>query len=372
MKHLGKAAIALTLAAGATHAGGLDRTYTPVDILWEDGNYAELSFGFVMPDLTGNDNIGNSVANVADDFGFAGAGIKLDWGTRYSFALIYDQPYGADTLYGGNPATTLLAGTAADAETQALTALLKVQATDRIALYGGPRVVKAEGEITLSGLAYGPASGYNVKFSSDTGVGYVVGGAYEIPDIAFRAALTYHSAVDLDMNSVENIPVGVGGPGFAIPTGPTSTETPQSLALEVQTGIAKDTLAFGSIRWSEWSAFSLTPPGLGSNLAELDDTTTFELGIGRRFSEKFSASISVSYEDGGSDSLVSPLTPVNGQTAVQLGGKYQITEKIALSGGIRYTMFGNALPEVGTPDTAVASFRNNDALSAGLKLGINF
>ena len=372
MKHSVMAAAALSLAAGATHAGGLDRTYTPVDILYEDGNYAELSFGFVSPELSGSDLLGNQISNVADEFSLFGAGVKLEFGGPFSFALLYDQPYGADTQYGGNPATTMLGGTGADAETQALTALLKYQANERVSLYGGLRAVRAEGEITLSGLAYGPANGYNVKFSSDTGVGYVLGGAYEIPDIAFRAALTYHSAVDLDMNSIENIPVTAGGPGFPIPTAATNTETPQSIALDVQTGIAANTLLFGGIRWSEWSAFTLTPPLLGANLAQLDDVTTYEIGIGRKFNDKLSASIAISYEEGGSDNLVSPLAPTNGQTAISVGAKYKISDAVSLSGGVRYTMFGNALPETGTPDTPRGSFRSNDAISAGLKLGINF
>lgn len=369
--HFALTATVLTVTAGAAQAGGLDRSYTPTELIFEQGNYAELSFGYVSPDISGTDNLGNSIANIADEFGLFGAGVKLEFGGPFSFALIYDQPYGADTLYGGNPATTLLAGTSADAESHALTALLKYK-SGRVSIYGGPRIVETEGEITLSGLAYGPASGYNVKFQSDTGVGYVIGSAYEIPDIAFRAALTYHSEVDLGMNSIENIPTAAGGPGFAIPTGPTITTTPQSLALDVQSGIAKDTLLFGSIRWSEWSAFSLTPPGLGANLAELDDTITYEIGVGRKFSDKFSASFSISYEDGGDDNLVSPLAPTNGQTAASLGGEYQITDAVALSGGIRYTMFGNSLPEVGTPDTPVGTFRNNDAISAGLKLGYSF
>jgi long-subunit fatty acid transport protein len=391
MKQLALAASALTMAAGTAGAGGLDRSYTPIDMIFEKGNYAELSFGFVQPTLTGSDVLGNPIANVAGDFGLAGAAIKMQMTDKLSFALIYDQPYGAETRYGGNPATTMLGGTSADAETHALTALLKYQATDRISVYGGPRSVKANGNITLSGLSYASFNGYNVNFSSDTGYGYVVGGAYEIPDIAFRAALTYHSAVDLSMVATETFPAAVGGPvGIGLTQGVTETETPQSISLDVQSGIAKNTLLFGSVRWSEWSAFTLTPPGRNlnlptglpapapatvnapGNLASLDDTITYEIGVGRRFNDKLSGSFSISYEAGGSDNLVSPLAPTNGQTAFSIGAKYQINDMVSLSGGVRYTMFGNAQPETGTPDTARGFFQDNDAISAGLKLGINF
>ncbi|MDR9395107.1 OmpP1/FadL family transporter [Roseovarius sp. SYSU LYC5161] len=375
MKTTALAAATFGIAAGAAQAGGLDRSYTPVDLIFEKGNYAELSFGYTDPDLTGNDVLGNAISNVGGSFGIAGAGLKLDFGDKLSFGLIYDQPYGSDILYGGNPATTMLAGTRAKTESNALTALLKYRATDRFSVYGGPRLLHAEGEVSLSGLAYGPFSGYDVNFASDNGVGFVAGAAYEIPDIAFRASLTYHSAIDLGMVTTETFPATAPVPvptTVPLTTGNTDVEVPQSIELALQTGIAKNTLAFGSIRWSEWEAFTLTPPAFGTNLAQIDNATTYELGLGRRFTEKFSASISARYEAGGDDDLVSPLAPTNGQTSLSIGGEYQLTEAVSLSGGIRYTWLGDALPETGTPDTQRATFVNNDAISAGLKLGVHF
>lgn len=168
---------ALSLGAATAHAGGLDRTYTPIDIIFEQGNYAELSFAYSWPDLTGTDVLGNGISNVGNNFGMFGAGVKIDFNDRLSMALIFDQPYGADVEYGGNPAATMLGGTLAEAETDALTALLKYRVTDRISIYGGPRIVKAEGKITLSGLSYGPANGSDFSFSSDTGIGTVLGAA---------------------------------------------------------------------------------------------------------------------------------------------------------------------------------------------------
>ncbi|MEQ9259921.1 MAG: outer membrane protein transport protein [Roseovarius sp.] len=370
MKKLSLAATGLVLGASAATAGGLDRSYTPVDLIFEKGSYAELSYGFTMPDLTGSDFLGNAIGNVGSDYGIWGAGLKLQFNEQWSFSLIFDQPYGADTSYAGNPATSLLAGTGATADSNALTAILKYQATDRFSVYGGPRVVRADGTISLSGLAYGPLSGYQVNFNSNDGLGYVLGAAYERPELGMRISATYHSAVDLDFQTAENIPTTAGGLGFYVPTGITATQTPQSFELAAQTGLNPRTLLFGSVRWSEWSAFSLNPPSPVPNLAELDDTWTYEIGVGRRFTDKFSGSVAFSYEPGGSDSLVSPLAPTNGQTAVTVGGKYQVTDRISFSGGLRYTMLGNALPETGTPDTPRGSFRNNDALSVGFKIGI--
>lgn len=365
-------AVALAFGAGTAAAGGLDRNYTPIDLIFDNGSFSEISYGFAMPDASGVDLLGNPTGNVTGDFGVLGAAIKIDFGERLTFALISGQSYGADTFYGGAPAGTLLGGTFAKAEGASLTALLKYRIDDRFSVYGGPRVVRADGAIGLSGLAYAKfkLSGYNVRFNSDTGTGFVVGAAYEIPEYALRVSGTYHSPIDLNFSTVENIPVAAGGTGTPVGTGITPSEAPQSFKLAAQTGINKNTLVFGSVRWSEWEVFTLSPPSGVGNLAQLDNAWTYELGMGRRFTDRFSGSVAVSYEPGGPDSLVSPLTPINGQTAISLGGKYKLTDTIDVSGGVRYTWLGDAVPEVGTPDTPVARFRNNNALSMGIKLRV--
>ncbi|MFN3209583.1 MAG: OmpP1/FadL family transporter [Roseovarius sp.] len=371
MKRIALAATTLGLATGAAHAGGLDRTYTAIDPLFEQGNYAELSFGYTMPDVTGSDlgvppGVGapNATGNVAGDYSTAGFAFKVDFNEKLSMAMIYDQPYGADTFYGGNPAATLLGGTSADAETHALTALVRYKFTDRISAYIGPRFVNAEGDITIAGLAYGPANGANFRFGNTSGTGYVVGAAYEVPEIALRASLTYHSPVDLSFRTTETIP---GAGTFSTIT---NSETPESWELSVQSGINQSTLVFGSIRHSMWSDFTLTPTVFGNNLASFDDITTYEIGVGKRFTDRFSGSITISYEDTSGDDLVSPLGPTNGQTGITVGGKYKLTDALDISAGVRYTMLGDGVPQTG--GVPRGSFDNNDAISVGVKMGYHF
>ena len=362
---------ALALSAGVATAGGLDRSYTSIGILFEAGNYAELSYGFTTPEVDGVDTLGNPIANVAADVGMVGGGFKVDMNEKLSLALIFDQPYGADVQYGGNPAGTMLGGTLADAESNALTMLAKYRISDRFSLYGGPRVVRAKGDITLSGGAYGPLSSYQVNLASDQGYGFVAGAAYEIPDIALRASLTYHSAVDLSFRSTETIPVAAGGTGLPVVTGNTKSELPQSVKLEVQSGIAANTLLFGSVRWSEWEAFRIDPPSpQAPNLASLDDQLTYELGIGRQFTSKLSGRLSISYEPGGPDDLVSPLSPTDGRTSVTVGGKYKLSESVDISGGVVHTWLGNARAQ--TANTPRATFTDNTATTFGLKIGVHF
>lgn len=355
------------LAAAPALAGNLDRNKTPIDLVFEEGNRAEMTITAVAPKVTGRDSLGTQVGDVAVDFANVSAALLFQMTEKLSFAMIYDQPYGTDTQYGGSPATTMVGGAIAQADSDALTVLFRYDITDRIALYGGPRLVGAGGDITLSGLAYGAINGYQVKFKTDRALGYVVGAAYEIPDIAFRAALTYHSAIDLDMQTIETFP------GAApVATGATPTILPQSIKLQIQSGVAQDTLIFGSARWSEWSKFTLDPNSPVTNLAILEDAWTYEIGVGHRFTDRFSARLSYTYEHEEGSRLVSPLAPAKGNQTVTLGGAYQLTPQVDIAGGISYTWLGKAMLETFPPNVVRGTFANNGAFGAGLRLGVSF
>lgn len=368
MKKFAAAAVALGATSTAALAGGLDRSGTPVDILFAEGNRAELTFSFTSPSISGVDFLGNGTGNVADTFENYGAAFKGDLTEKLSLAIIYDEPYGADIRYNGDPAASLLGGTRADADSSAITALVRYKFTDRFSIYGGPRFVEASGGITLNGLAFAAAglNGFNFEFSDASGIGGVFGAAYEIPDIALRASLTYHTPVDLELGTTI-FPSG----GGVLPIPDTETELPQSIELSVQSGIAENTLLFGSFRWSDYSEFSLDPLGPVPNLAQFEDVFTYEIGVGRRFTDKFSGSLAFIYEEAG-DNLVSPLGPTSGFFAIAVGAKYDVNESFDISGGVRYTFLNDSFAEVGTPDTPVAEFENNEAISVGVRLGYNF
>lgn len=359
--------LALATFATTATAGNLDRNKTPIDIIFESGNRAELSFGYVSPSVSGTDTLGNATGNVGNAFGLASGALKLQFSKGFSLAAIYDQPYGTDIEYSGDPASTQLGGTAATAETDALTVMLRYDVSDRIMVYGGPRVVSAKGNISPSGLALGPLDGYNLRLSPNQGIGYVVGAAYAIPETAFRVALTYHSAVNLELPSTETFP---GGAPVAI--GPTKLTLPQSAKLQIQSLIAGNNLAFGSIRWSDWRTFEIDPPSATPNLAETSDAWTYEIGIARQFTEKFSASLAFSYERRVDNTPISPLAPTGGYQSLSLGGKYQITDAVTFSTGIQYYWLGDALVRTGPSNTVQASFRNNEAIGVGAKIGVSF
>jgi long-subunit fatty acid transport protein len=383
-------------ASSLALAGGLDRTGQPIDILFEEGNYAELSFARTMPQISGEGvgiapipgifpgfPAGTGYEGVGLDFNTFSASVKFDITEELSAAFRFSQPFGSDIEYDGDPFRTELGGTSAIADSNMITALLRYKFTDNWSVHGGLRIDRASGEIDLGGLAYGAVSGYTVELEERTDVGWVAGVAYEVPEIALRVALTYNSAITHDFDTTESGPlVDPDGPGPLPPlplldgTSTTEVELPRSVNIDFQTGIAADTLIFGSFRWAEWSEFRIDPENFeavtGGGLVDLQDSRTWTFGVGRRFTERFAGQASVSYEATDSDDLVSPLAPTNGFFAVGLGGAYDVSENVVLSAGARYTWFGNARPETGTPDVARASFEDNTALTVGVNVGFRF
>jgi long-subunit fatty acid transport protein len=382
-KFLMTASIGAVFATGAW-AGGLDRSGQPIGLLFEKGNYAEFSFASITPSVDGIDTTvtpfnptgTNPIGNSADSFNQLGGGIKLQFNDQLSFALIADQPFGSDITYPGASASTALGGTSAIADSFSLTALGRYQFTDRFSVHGGVRYQQIDGDITLSGLAYGGLNGYNVALAQDDAFGYVVGGAFEIPEIALRVALTYNSEITHSMATAET----VNGVAVFGPSANTEIKSPAAINLDVQTGLNQKTLLMGSFRYAKWSDLIISPTGFdasvtpgtpGDSISQLEDTYNYSIGIGRKITDNFSGSVTVGYEAKGSDNLVSPLAPTNGNYSIAVGGKYT-QGNVTISGGVRYTILGDARPETGTPDVARAYFADNSAISAGIKVGFSF
>lgn len=363
------------LSATSVHAGGLDRSGQSIDVLFESGNHLQLSYSYSDPDTSGTDFLsGASTGNVTDSFSNYAFGLKLQPTEDLSLALILDEPYGADIAYPLVPGSVSLGGTRADADSTAMTFLARYQVNDNWSVHGGLRYQEIEANVDLRGLVYGRLNGYSANFQEDSDWGYVVGVAYEIPDIALRVALTYNSEIDHSLQTVEtNVPV------LGTVASTTDVTLPESLNLGFQTGIAANTLLFGSIRYAKYDDTTVSPVGFdavvdpgtpGSSITSLEDSTDIELGIGRRLNENWSGSIALGWESEGDDDLVSPLRPTNGSTYISVGARYDVNERLAISGGLRYTDLGDAFAETGTPDTARASFTGNSAVSVGVQLDI--
>ncbi|QBX34118.1 aromatic hydrocarbon degradation protein [Paracoccus liaowanqingii] len=381
---------ALLAGTAPVWAGGIERAPQSLAALFEEGNYVELSFGGVDPTVEGTDVLGFRTGDVAQGYGFAGLSYKHQFTPSFSGAIIVEQPFGADILYPSQPGllpdpsaegSVLLGGTAARVDSTTFTALGRYQFQNAFSVHGGLRGSRADGEVTLDGAAYGPVAGYNVDLDANTAFGWVAGVAWERPEIGARVSLTYNSDVEHEFDTVETGPlVDPDGPG-PIPAVPllnasstTTVTTPESWNLEFQTGVAADTLVFGSVRWVEWSAFRVDPQQFvavtGGGLVELEDTTTYTLGVGRKFTESWSGSASFTFEKAGDD-LVSPLAPTNGRKGITLAAIYN-QGPLRVTTGINYTKLGDASPETGTPDVERARMEDGDALGIGVRIGYRF
>ncbi|MDB6176015.1 outer membrane protein transport protein [Paracoccus sp. Z330] len=368
---------ALLVSTAPVFAGGIERAPQSLSALFEEGNYAELSFGAADPTVEGTDTLGVSTGDVANGYGFFGLAYKHQFNQNLSGVLIVEQPYGADLTYesaltGGSP---LLGGTAVDVDSTTYTALLRYKFDNNMSFHGGIRGSYADGNVTLDGAAYGAVAGYNVDLDGAWGVGYVVGAAYEIPEYAARISLTYHSKIDHDFDTTETgplIPTPIGDLPLLDGDSTTTVSTPEAVNLEFQTGVAADTLVFGSVRWVNWSEFLVDPQNFtavtGEGLVELEDTTTYTIGVGRQFTEAWAGSAAFTYEPEGDD-LVSPLAPTNGRMGITLAAIYTM-DNMKITTGINYSKLGDAMPE--TADTARASMEDNDLWGIGVRVGYSF
>jgi long-chain fatty acid transport protein len=172
------------------------------------------------------------------------------------------------------------------------------------------------------------------------------GAGYEIPDIALRVALTYNSSIEHDLSTIEGSAT-IG----AERTSTTAIDTPQSVNLNFQTGVAANTLLFAGVRWVEWSEFDITPTdyqvltGGRSLVSYDDDTITYTLGLAYRISETWVVPGWVTYEapTGG---FASNLDPTNGYHGGALGVQYAQGD-VEVSAGISYVDIGDAQTRLG-------------------------
>lgn len=359
MKTILTAGAALLMTTSIATAGGLDRSGQSVGAIFEDGNYAELSFGSVNPSVSGNMNPllgGAASGNIAPRYTQLGFAYKSQVNDQMSIGVIFDQPFGADVAY--DTAGYVLNGAEASVESSGLTALVRYEVNQNFSVHGGLRYISANGVYSVPAVpdldGPGPAMAspaYASTYSAGTGTGYVIGGAYERDDIAMRIALTYSSEIELSTLD-----------GTA---GDLDTTLPESINLDFQTGIAADTLLFGSIRHVAWDGFSLDDTLAGSILSYDDDVTTYNIGIGRRLSDQLAASFSIGYE-AATDEVTGNLGPTDGYISYQIGAAYTLDSGVEISGGVRYVDVGDATTTIGS------SFGDNSAVGVGVKIGMTF
>lgn len=397
LKHLSTAMILATLPATGVFAAALDRSGQSMSAFFQPGNYFEAGLSVLDPTVEGKSTTATgsqSISDMGDDYTFYNAALKLQLTDYLSFGLIYDQPFGADAEYQDSTLFTNAAGnTKVEVDTQNISMLFGVQPIKNVNLYAGGVYQTVKGNVQLRGAGYGGINafgGYNADIPEDSAAGWLAGAAYQIPEIALKASVTYRSEIKHKVN-VDESSAGAG-PIAAIlnnATGSTDITTPQSVNLDLQTGIMANTVAFANVRWVNWKDFAIRPYafGVAANaataavggkgfdlVAYTDDQWSVNAGVGRKLNEQWAGNVSVGW-DSGAGNPITTLGPTEGYWNLGVGVQFSPAANYFISGGVKYFWLGDAKAQSGAQfntDNYLADFTDNHAIAYGMKIGYRF
>lgn len=344
-------ALLLASVATAAQAGGLERGGYNWDLLFSEERFVtEGGVIYVMPDRKiknakdidprdGDNNNKSSTANETPDYSVYKFGAKVGITPDLDCLGSYSQPWGVHTKPGNN-----WAGVNQNIET-------KVSSDDWGLTCSYKFNVGEKGDIRLiGGVSYQEVSGFKTRQVTPGfpgrfdgtgrldleghGVGWRIGAAYEIPEIALRASLMYNSEVDLgtvtgtlDLTQAPLAPA-IGG---RITNVYGTATMPQSVEFKLQSGFAPNWLAYGSVKWVDWSVLNVvgfcavanpncTPAGYLTSLDLMfKDGWTVTGGVGHKFNDQWSGQLQVSWDKGTTTGLTTQ------------------TDTYLLSGGIAYS-----------------------------------
>ena len=406
----------VALSAGMAQAGGFELQTLDTSIMYADGNAASISIADINASVSGTRN-GVTVDTVKDQQ-VTNVALKMDAG-MVGLGL-YTYRSGAIQLSGGNDLNNNYAPTGA----------VDINSTTLMASYDVNENISFLGGVTQNNLTSGNVTtikgGYDVSSGSSTG--FVLGAAYSIPDIAFRAEVLYQptskistkttydassqsafsagalqavgeatataaaaapgatpqsiqtavaAATDLDdPTSAGTAAVVAAATAAAGLNGDYDTEVsrPETLTINLQSGIAVDTLMFASYHRAKWSgapvvidvnAVGTINPKIDETF---DDSEKFTVGIGRKFSEKLTGSLSYSKEEGGGDTATSLFTFSNGRETLSAGLRYTV-DNMDISFGVSHSQLGDVTVDGGAGDIV---YEGNTVTAMGLKVAFAF
>ncbi len=412
--------ILATVPMTGAFAAALDRSGQSISAFLQPGNYAEAGISVLDADVSGKIRNGYSpnttpantiglqntdTGSMADNYYFPTAALKLQLNENFSLGLLYDQPLGAEAAYPTNTKASITTegafhngqgqGTNVEVHTQSLSLILGYQPTENWNIYAGPVYQEVRGDVELQGLAYGGSAafgGYKAQIDRTDGYGWLVGAAYQIPEIALKASVTYRSEIDHKTKINESATGNAGPAGVTANNSKADTTitTPQSVNLDFQTGIMENTVAFANVRWVNWKDFSIRPHAFGKAsevigsqigkpegfdlVAYSKDQWSANVGVGRKINDKWGANISVGWDSGAGDP-VTTLGPTEGYWNLGIGAQYSPAENYFVQAGVKYFWLGDAKAQSGADfgsDNYIAEFKDNHAIGYGLKFGYKF
>ncbi|MCO5072849.1 MAG: outer membrane protein transport protein [Rhizobiaceae bacterium] len=345
--------LSILAMAAVANANGFSRGSADTDIIFEEGNF-NLRTGatYVSPSRTYTRNANPAL-------------VGTDYAADYVVPSLAAKLNITDNL---RCAFTMVENTGGDAEYAAPTASGKISEkfdTTELGMTCGARFAVGPGNLWVLGggfledFDYLRLNDYSALGFGDASLalggkdrGYRVGVAYEVPEIAFRTQLMYRSGTDYGAEGTILSPAGVlalvlrntGLPDSQNPfiTLPPNTKVPvqavgigklpQIVELKAQSGIAPGWLAFGSVKWTNWSVQETLDIRAAKDgfLISRDryywtDGWTITGGVGHAFTDDISGAVSLTWDQGvgtGWDIQTDTWTLAAGLTAKdKLGGE---------------------------------------------------
>ncbi|MEH6347056.1 MAG: outer membrane protein transport protein [Bermanella sp.] len=431
---------AAILAASPVMAGGFDKSDHSFGILFGDDNVITTSFSQTSVQAHGtatqlrNNNplattTSVSTGEIVSDINSPEIAFRFNINENVTCAAKFEQPYGAEVAYEddtlayaelefgdvGNGEIGVIGGEgitapiATEYESESLTVGCGYDfalSTGKLTVIAGPKVQKINGFFSEDLSPDAGDDDLDVSLDGGTEVGYILGAAYSIPEIALRASIIYHSQIDYDADGT--VKVGQDVLGFET-TGTAKTFTPQTIEIALQSGVAENTLAFFNVRWSEYSKLkdlqvngdgSATPAALGGATLDeysasvggaidglinpevsLFDNDTLDLGIGmgRQLTDKlslglgYSTSIKLGSKPAGTPDGADTddiRLPASDTQTLSFGGEYTVLKGFTVNGGIAYTLLDSYTAE--DPEDNGLRLRYKQTEATSFQVGMSY
>ncbi len=374
---------------GSANAGGFSRGSADTDILFEQGNFnMRSSVTYVTPTRKFNKN-GNPKlvgTDYAEDYVIPSAAVKFNLTENLRCAGTLVNNNGGNAKYD----FPTLSGKISEEFTtyeSALTCGVGFDVgTGKLWVLGGGFMEKFDYNRVNSYAALGLGNAtLNLKGQE---YGYRIGAAYEIPDIALRGQVMYRSGTKYGADGGLTAPAAVlaqatagtplqarflqiiqqAGPNAPVPVDAIGVgNLPQSVEFKLQTGVAPGWLAFGSVKWTDWS--QLTTLDVRSKIGGVTissdkyfwkDGWTVTGGVGHAFNDSVSGFASLTWDQG-----VGTGWDVIGDTyTLAVGGSYKDGIGGEFRGGIGFSYLGSGEETKYAPGT-------NQGVKSGYAIAFN-
>ncbi len=367
MKDLIKFSLAAAMLASPAFSGGWEASRLDTSMMYQDGMYAEVGSSSIDYDVNGTTQA-SKTHKMAKDQTRTNLGFKAQYGDFDIGLATYMS--GAIQLDGQSAHSTGCPGTlaacsvvpSADVTVDSLALLTRYRINENMSVLGGLNRYEVS-NATVTSLG-----GYYVVNGDE--IAPIAGVAYENKEIALRVELMLQTETDVTLSASSSTSAAVATTAV---TG-AKMVIPQTLTLNFQSGIAEDTLLFGSIHKADWQTAQINIPANATGpVAAIDsdfgDRTAYSVGIGRKITEDISVLGSYATEDGGGATSTDPFTLTDGSQTLAVGARYTY-ENMTISGGYSYTKVGDVTM---THSTGLSStYTDNKVTGLGLKIGFSF